>query len=41
MSPTEPMKFSHYGDAQNKFVKTMPLIANENAYLADIFTSYI
>ncbi|KAG8528761.1 uncharacterized protein KY384_006448 [Bacidia gigantensis] len=39
MGSAGPLKFSHYGDAQNKFVKTLPLIANDNAYLADIFTS--
>lgn len=36
---SEPAKFMHYGDAQTKFVKTLPLIANENAYLADVFSS--
>ena len=34
-----PLKLSLYSDAQTKFVKTLPLIANENAFLADVFAS--
>jgi len=39
MGSAGPKTFQHYGDAQTKFVKTLPLIANDNAYLADVFSS--
>lgn len=35
----EPLKFLHCPSAQTEFTKTLPLIANENAYLGDVYTS--
>jgi len=41
MGSTGPLTFSHYANAQTEFTKTLPLIANENAFLADVFSSYV
>ncbi len=41
MGSTEPLAFQHYANAQTEFTKTLPLIANENAYLKDVFTSSV
>lgn len=41
MGSTGPLTFSHYANAQTEFTKTLPLIGNENAFLADIFSSYV
>lgn len=41
MGSTEPLVFQHFANAQTEFPKTLPLIANENAYLADIATSSV
>ena len=35
----KPPTFQHYANAQEKFTKTLPLIANENAWLGDVFSS--
>lgn len=34
-----PVTFNHYAKAQTEFTKTLPLIANENAFLGDVFSS--
>lgn len=34
-----PVKLTHYPAAQSEFSKTLPLIANENAFLGDLYTS--
>ncbi|KAK0507330.1 hypothetical protein JMJ35_010368 [Cladonia borealis] len=39
MGSVEPLAFQHYANAQTEFTKTLPLIANENAFLGDISTS--
>jgi hypothetical protein len=39
MGSTGPLVFQHYANAQKEFTKTLPLIGNENAFLADIFSS--
>lgn len=39
MESTGPLVFQHYANAQKEFTKTLPLIANENAFLADVFSS--
>ena len=41
MGSTSQATFSHFANAQATFPKTLPLIANENAYLADIASSYV
>lgn len=41
MGSMEPLAFKHYANAQTEFTKTLPLIANENAYLKDISTSSV
>lgn len=35
----DPITFNHYANAQTEFTKTLPLIANENAFLGDVFSS--
>ena len=41
MAPSHPETFKHYANAQTEFTKTLPLIGNENAFLGDIFSSYV
>ena len=41
MGSIEPLAFQHYANAQTEFTKTLPLIANENAFLGDIATSLV
>lgn len=36
---SEPIAFNYYRKAQSNFKP--PLIANENAYLGDVFTRYL
>ena len=37
--PSKPVAFRHYASAQTKF--EIPLIANGNAYLGDIWSRYV
>lgn len=41
MGSSSPETFKHYANAQTEFTKTLPLIGNENAFLGDIFSSFV